>query len=229
MPPPAVTCGRGLYGRAVFTSVDDNSVGESIGTGTPTNTGATYLQLSSSSTDLRYLRMLYAGIGIRQNGTYSQSTAVPIWHSQFVKCQNALGNEAYYDGYFQQTLLNVLISQCGVGLTNLGTSYTNGSHVALYGENLTVDQVQTLLYTHGWTDSYPYASTGLKNSILTGVQYQIQRPTGDWDYDYEGVIVTMPTNQDMPMDHCTEATTGSGIYHAAGACNYYLAAPRITP
>jgi len=218
----SVTCATGPYRMAVFTSVDDNSVGEGIGTGNPTNTGATYLQLSSSSTDLRYLRMLYAGIGIRQQGTYTQSTAVTIWHSQFVKCQNALGNVAYYDGYFQQTLLNVLISQCTVGLTNLGTSYTNGSHLALYGENLTVDQVQTLLYTHGWTDSYPYASTGLKNSILTGVQYQIQRPAGDWDLDDEGVIVTMPTNQDIPMDHCSVATSGSGIYQAAGAGNYYL-------
>src|SRR6185369_17284735 len=55
------------YRMVIFTSKDDNTVGETISgsTGSPTNyQGATFLEGPDTTTAYQYVRMSYAGIGI---------------------------------------------------------------------------------------------------------------------------------------------------------------------
>ena len=84
----------GPYRMAVLTSMNDNSVGETIAnsTGNPTNTGATYLNLSITATGstnppLSYLRFAYAGTALAQasGGTYA-TDIFAVWNCQFVNC-----------------------------------------------------------------------------------------------------------------------------------------------
>jgi len=135
------------YRPAILTSMDDNTVGESIpgSTGSPTNfNGATYLSGPDTNTTYQYLRFSYAGTAIEAYTPHEVS------HCQFFRCSTAISgtdNAAL-------KLRNVLFSSCGT-LVSIGS----GDTVA--GEHLTIDQATTLFHSS--------LSTKLTNSIITGV------------------------------------------------------------
>ncbi len=142
----------GPYRPAVFTSKNDNSVGETLSgsTGAPSSVnGATYLELDAEQDGepLSYLRMAYAGVGV-QAGCWD----VPLWHSQFVQCQTAV---RHTDDGLVLELDNVLVSRCG---TLAGGSVTN-----LAGTHVTIDQLDRM------TDAGVSVDGQFTNSILSAV------------------------------------------------------------
>jgi hypothetical protein len=137
----------------VFTSRDDNTVGETISgsSGTPAIGNATYLLVTAGNNPVKYLRFNYAGTAL-----FQVNTARPIWHCQFVKCNTAV---LYIGASVAQEMHNVLLSQCSVGL------YGYGNCVGLAGEHVTADQVNQLIVN----GCYYYPARVLTNSLLTAV------------------------------------------------------------
>jgi hypothetical protein len=152
-----LVCQTGPYRPAVFTSKDDNSVGEVIAdsSGTPINTGATYLEVSSGSNPVKYMRFCYAGTALSQ--IYY---AHPVWHCQFVSNNIAIGDNPMASSGVQ-ALHNVLLSVCNVAVANTGSG---GSCMAVRAEHVTADQIAQFL-VGGCTS----IESALTNSLLTAV------------------------------------------------------------
>ena len=137
------------YRMALLTSKDDNSCGTSVSgsTGSPTNTGATFLDGPDAYTTYQYLRYSYAGTAI---SAYSPQE---VKHSQFFNCSTAISGVDDTD----LKLRNVLFTRCG-----------NGVHIdsfgSVAGEHVTADQLNKFL------DATP-SSTGCKltNCIITSL------------------------------------------------------------
>ena len=114
-----------LYRPAVFTAVDDHSVGESIGSGTLSGYyGGTYLDFQYQSGDPVWLRTSHARTGI------AFSSYLPtIRHAQFINCSNSLSLAFWISAsvYVQNALFtdvhNVFSGNC-----------------SFYGEHLTVNR-----------------------------------------------------------------------------------------
>jgi hypothetical protein len=203
------------YRMAVFTSMNDNSVGETINgsSGSPTTTGVVYLELfydtaASSNTTLSHLRFVYAGIAIAQVSEGMAYTNIsPIWDCQFVNCGNAIGLEDYDNlNVLNQRLYNVLFSYCGTAVTNWDIYYDG--QIALSGQNVTADHVNILLGT--WSgDSCATNYSRLTNCILTAVSYPIY-------------FENTHTSSSISTNSCFISSSSSGVYQIAGAGSYYL-------
>ncbi len=90
------------YRQAIFTSVNDNTVGEAIGSGSPTTGSQLYLY-SVGGVPLRYSNVRYAGYG-----TYDDDHS-DIWHSQFVNCGIGVLS-------LKPSLYNVLFNGCSIAV-----------------------------------------------------------------------------------------------------------------
>lgn len=199
-------CQTGPYRPAVFTSRNDNSVGEVISgsTGNPTNTLATYLYNPENNNGagyyppLQYLRFCYAGTAIYQGNT---TELLSIRNCQFVQCSMAINDCAVeiFGNVPVQQLYNVLISRCGNGLADSPGDYD----VVVDGENMTVDQTGILLAGSG-TGSL---SGNFTNCIFTAYGYLLYAPG-------ESGTTT--------LYDCVTNTTGTGIYQKVGGASYYL-------
>ena len=135
------------YRMAVFTSKDDNSVGDSIAgsTGNPTPLSTTYLDFNLPQTNaISWIRCSYANIGFR-----GISFLNGIWNSQFVKCNRAIEVETAT----ALAVRNSLFSVCTNVVTTLGS---------FSGEHLTIDRSTTLLAGTGSTGN-------LTNCIVSAV------------------------------------------------------------
>jgi alpha-L-rhamnosidase len=130
-----LVCQTGPGRMAILTSVDDNSVGAVIGSGTPTNfNGATYLCTKAFrdapyTNSFRYVRFAYAGLALDLTG----DTKADVWHCQFVSCD--MGIRLYEDcnGVFGG-VHNALFAQCGL-VESSGSSF-NGEHLTVDGGGL---------------------------------------------------------------------------------------------
>jgi len=141
-----LVCKGAQYRPVVLTCRDDSTLGQAVGTGTPTNyNAATYLEDNNNQNNTyQYLRILYAGTGISA-ANFSNG----VWHCQFLKCGTAISAS----GSGPCTLRNVLIAQCTNAVVTAGT---------LSAEHLTADQCTTLLSGAG-------SSGNLTNCLITGV------------------------------------------------------------
>src|SRR5436190_12853529 len=112
----------------------------------PAPTPLTPWAIGNSSSDLKYLRILYASYGIHTYGA-------TVRHSQFLHCATAIATDG---GTFKA--LNVLMNDVG--------SAFGGYQFSGHAEHLTFDQGNLL------TDSYygypPGTSVDLVNSLLVG-------------------------------------------------------------
>jgi hypothetical protein len=124
-------CTASAYRPAVFTALDDDSVGEMISgsTGTPSNGsyGGTMVKLNGIGADLKYLRFAFARQAIYLYN-YSGTT---LAHSQILKCLTGI-----YGDFATFYLRNVLFQQNSNALN--GTTYTGT------GEHLTVSECSRL-------------------------------------------------------------------------------------
>jgi hypothetical protein len=142
------------YFPAFFTSVDDDTLGDSFSfsSGSPAtaNNGAPYLDLTYSQDPqpaLSNLRIRYADQGI----ALPASTHVDVWDCQFLRCNVAVVAEQGAVAAFH----NSLFSACGAvasGLTNFS---------AVTAEHITAD------VTNFWVASGP-SRIALTNSIVVG-------------------------------------------------------------
>jgi hypothetical protein len=204
------------YRMAILTSTNDNSVGETISgsSGNPTVGAGTYLQYNmnaaATASTWSNLRFAYAGQAIAQiSGGASYTSLHTIQDCQFVNCATAIFDSTYQNlNTLNQQLYNVLFSHCGTAVINGNAVYYHGDMI-ITGQNVTADQVTNLLSV--WSgDTIAMANSRLVNCVLTGVPHQI------FFGDTSG-STTMVTN------NCYVASSGSGVYQAAGAGNYYLA------
>ncbi len=155
----------GSYHMAVLTSVNDNSVGQSIGTGSPT-IGGTYLAFdlngSGPTSVLNYLRFEYASVAVSWMSGDGVNVA-PLDNCQFLHCGTVvtLMDDCTYDSCnntLVQTFENVLVSQCSTVVQNAQSSYYAGG-IKLVGQDMTVDQVTSLIATYA-NDYYVFGNSG---------------------------------------------------------------------
>lgn len=146
-----VKCLTGPYRMAVFTAMDDNTVGQMISgsTGIPTNYYANYAiddQYSGGSVTLQYLRISFAIYGCQ----FSSTTTNWIKHSQFL-------NDAYgvYAGGGTVNVQNVLFSKIGYVIFGIGSTVN--------AVNVTADNAGTFF------DDVFTATLTLTNSLLASV------------------------------------------------------------
>jgi hypothetical protein len=131
-----VVCLTGPYSPGVFTSINDNSVGDPIGTGVAVRGAANYLNFGSLGTNslvFRNLRFSYANLGIYGALNSLNSNSITIWDCQFVNCAYGFSaNPVNYTGPaggFPINLYNVLFVGCGTGVagTDSGSACIGGS------------------------------------------------------------------------------------------------------
>jgi hypothetical protein len=153
-----VSCLTGPYRPAIFTSTDDNTVGETISgsTGSPSACYDTdpfactiYLWLSGlSGVDLKYLHVRYAHLGL----LFDSSGVDTFSHLQFLHCQNGI-----YADFATLLLRNVLMHDLETGI--IGYGYVGS------GEHLTANKCSQLAHD-------PYSGGGafsLTNCLLVNV------------------------------------------------------------
>ncbi len=111
------------YKPAIFTSKDDNSVGETItgSTGNPTNFTSSYY-LEDATPIYRFLKMSYAGTAI-----YTENRDHEVWDCQFVRCQTGI---YCVDSSTEIKLSNVLLANCGEVVAG-GVTKVQGTHVTI--------------------------------------------------------------------------------------------------
>ena len=191
-----VVCQTSPYRMAVFTSQDDDSVGEFVpgSTGNPTVRRSLDLFTLGHQT-LRGLRFMHAYCAVLSG------QGVTVEDCQFVKCDNAL------DLYGPLTILrNVLFSQVDIVLNG------SVSLIDVTAENVTADGFATFVNLNTGL-SASLASCNLTNCLLTrGTNWVIK----------DGVMV----NQTNPpaLNAVVWQPDATGLYQPTGAGNYYLAA-----
>jgi hypothetical protein len=120
----SLVCQTGPYRPAVFTSKDDDTVGDTItgSTGSPVkSTVNVYLQ-NNNSGSYKYLRFAYAGTAI--NDEYLNE----VRHCQFLDCNWAIRQDYHYIS--QVVLRNILFVRCSICVK---------TYAAVSAEHLTVD------------------------------------------------------------------------------------------
>lgn len=150
-----VVCKTSAYRPAIFTSCNDDSVGESTYiSGAPTYYDSVFsIDGPSAGGDisLQYLRISYTYWGLHP----AYGTTFTLRNSQFVHCVYAFQPESM-TCYFN----NVLIS-------DVGTAF-NGADYDLIATHLTVDGCSNSL-AEGWYDDPANCSVSLTNSLLVNV------------------------------------------------------------
>ncbi len=149
---PSINWKAGAYRPVIFTAKDDNTVGESIGTGSPTgyygNPMLTLANFSSTAT-LTGLRMSYAKTAMSFGGANAC-----IYDAQFINCQIGLllGSATVFLG-------NALFANTGTEFIYQGGSTVNAQNATFSGSALLAN-----------APSYPTGCfLGLINCILANV------------------------------------------------------------
>jgi len=150
---------------AVFTSKDDNTIGETIpnSTGVPTICLNTpwFLQFDTASgaspANLSHIRMSFANVGVN----FLNGNGHVVRHAQFNQCQSALGP------YYCSAVIRNLLVHNGLNVFNNSPSCT------VWGEHLTFHQMGSLY-------SYPQAPPALylANSLVVSVTNYATSYTG---------------------------------------------------
>ena len=185
-----IQCMTGPYRPAVFTSVDDNSVGTAIGNGTPTGRYADCALSLGAGGDLKYVNVRYAKKAIYSAADYSVS------HSQFLFCDVAL----YSDGASFANH-NVLMYQVA---TNYYGTLFNG-----YVEHLTSDHASVLACDpdfnyEDWCHGAPSSSLDLINCLTASITN---------GYGMASVGNVWSSSRDFPTSEGLFQTVGAGSHY----------------
>ncbi len=145
-----VICKTAAYQPAVFTSANDNSLGESIGSGSPAFGDVyAFLNINATNVTLHDLRFAYGWIGAIQN---PEPATLDVWNCQFID-----GDCAVF-GY-NVGLHNILISRSNLNLEDAAVFVEGPSLVA---ENVTADQGNDFI-----EPDYSGAVLALTNCLVT--------------------------------------------------------------
>ena len=234
-----LTCKTGMYHPAVFTGVDDNSVGDTMNgvtgsgyTGTISSSGYANPALASSGAlTFSGLRFRYAQEAIKM--TDSSSTFWTVLHSQFINCVKGIelvGNWSgcgcgcgcgcgYVTSYLN--LYNCLVSAVQYPLYNSTTGCAPGCgppmHQYISLLNCTFDQGTKLDYNSGYSLAVSLNAT---NSVFANLSALTNSPlnTGSsivFAGGYNG-FYSAATFGSSP------ATAGSSPFQTVGAGGHYL-------
>ncbi|HTQ51007.1 MAG TPA: Ig-like domain-containing protein [Candidatus Acidoferrales bacterium] len=192
------------YRPVIFTSMNDNTVGESVpgSTGNPTNYYPTALSLAGN-TSIQNVRILHAQYAIGAYGTLS------LTNVQMVNCQNGV----LFDNGYQSLYLylrNVLMAdlQTNINLTEL---FENG--VGISAQNVTFANTNTTFAPVVGAGSDTSWSMSLTNCILARATLVGNYLTADYNGFYPAYI---------GFGSHQFGTSSSPFQIVAGA-NYYLA------
>lgn len=186
---------RAFY-PAVFTSMNDNSVGQIISgsTGAPTVTSCVYLSLQLYSTQtlvLNNLRFSYAATGVSTTFVYGGDGAdgafAEFSDCQFYDCEGGLNFDIENETATLK-LYNDLFAQCTSGV---GSTLPYGDTLYISAINVTGDHLE--VFASG-------TACAATNCMFTGI------------YTLDGAV----------CDHCC-ISSSTGVYQTVGAGGYYLA------
>ena len=188
-----MVCKTAPYRPAIFTSKDDDTVGQHItgSTGTPSTggrggSGPTYINFNGSASP-EYVRMSYAGCGM-----YSW-WPITLRNSQFINC-----TEAVFDEDGAENIYNCLFTGADIVWEDMDVSQSFNF------ENVTVDNCGTLLEatnTSGYS-GLPDLYNNVINSVLTGV----------------GSV-----GPHSVLSNSVQYASATGVYQTVGGGGYYLA------
>ena len=192
----SIKCATGPYQPAVFTSVNDNTVGEAFGSGSPAFGDVNmFLNINSTNVSVHDLRFSYCYYCVNQNPT--QAT-LDVWDCQFNNVDIAIfgGTVGVH---------NVLIARS----YNEGNGAVDFSGATMIGENVTAD------FGTGFVESEnPGGTVSLTNCLVT------RQPVMSI-YSYS---VTSKTNSlvcllspSVPVYQ----TVGAGSYYLTNASPYH--------
>jgi hypothetical protein len=151
-----------LYRPVFFTAKDDNSIGETISgsNGAPGNNyyanPAFSVPAAVLINPLNHVRVRHANLGIRVNGTTSQSDYAVVQNAQWVKCNQALTFDNSPNAAKPAKLFNALV-------TDTAVLFAGCASVHMQVAFLTADSVPSL-----WAN-VPGTSLSLTSSILNNV------------------------------------------------------------
>jgi alkylated DNA nucleotide flippase Atl1 len=190
-----INCKTGPYRPAVFTSINDNSVGLPIGSGSPAFGDVTcFLNVNSTNITLHDLRFSYAWYAaLDQDPDFCPVAKADIWNCQFEN----VGMAVY--GY-NIGLHNVLI---GRPITYFEVPAVNVNGVSLVAENVTADGGMCFAlddYSDSWT-------AALTNCLVTG----------------QLLIGGNPPETLLTNDTVWLASPSSPVYQTVGGGSFYLA------
>jgi hypothetical protein len=191
-----VQCLTGPYRPAVFTAVDDNSVGESIGTNSPTGRYADCALSLVLGGDLKYVNIRYA-----KDAIYCVNNDYSVSHAQLLFCDVGFHSETA-----NFTNCNILMFQV---LTNFYGSYFHGRV-----EHLTSDQAVYLLDDWNFDTGY-WCSSGA-STLMTLVNSITAAITNGYASGWLWAMIST-------SDHVVDYPSGDGVFQTVGAASHYLA------
>lgn len=190
-----IVCDTASYRPAIFTSMNDDSVGEVIdgSSGTPATTDAyCFLTCNPTNITVHDLRFSYGCFGIFDAG-FDSPSMVDVWNCQF---QNVIA--AVYS--YNAGLHNVLIGPVG-GYEMDGDVVIHGT--SFVGENVTVDGGFAFIETDAYNSD---ATVALTNCLITSQSM--------FAWSYTAVLLT---NSTVYLPSPT-----SPVYQTVGGGDYYL-------
>jgi hypothetical protein len=200
-----LVCQTASYRPAIFTSRDDNTVGETISgsTGNPVlgqNTWGLVLEFGAT-TSVNNMRFSYLQGGIAPVAT---TAPLDVWDCQFIQCWDAIDNYANYG----TRLHNVLASRCAAVIANQLTS-----GLTLSVEHLTAD------VTNFWDPVYSYSLSALNltNSIIRGTI------GGGATLNTNAVVINPSGPLFQTAGSGSYYLTNGSVYRNAGTTNFTLA------
>ena len=214
-----VTCLTGPYRPVILTSMDDNTVGETVSgsSGNPVINGCAYISIQDnpilSKYNLNGIRACYAGTAILDDLEDGYVQLI-VSDSQFVDCSVAF--DTYSPGVIFR---NVLFSQCEYVINN-----EIGGDTQLI--NVTADMVSEFINDNGYWQNETLEIT---NSILSSITNMIGYNGESYSYyipvTMQNSLIAGENNQAM-IDYSGGSyliSSAAGLYQPAGAGSYYLA------
>jgi hypothetical protein len=189
------------YRPVVFTAKDDNTVGESFGSGSPTGYyAATALSLNSVGPQaLSYARFCY----VQQAIVWGSSTTLNAVHCQFLNCQNG-----FLIAGGTVLLENALFC-------NVQTNFNTPASASIIAQNVTFSQSVNLFRR----PAYQGALLALTNCILADVQ----NLTNVLPYSSASLVGDHNGFYNSPLFGNNQFTSGTYPFQTVGGGAYYLA------
>jgi hypothetical protein len=196
-----IDCRTAAYRPAIFTSKDDNSLGESMlgSTGSPTNYYGNGLVISTAGSVLHDLRFSYAASAVTLDFAAGQ---IQLANVQFVNCQYPIDSSANDDN--EIIVDNGLFHQAKYAITG-------GHNLTVRGRHLTAHQCEQFAHSSSGGGSYAY----LTNCLLVGVTNWgsdftfTTNSTAHFATDTGGIFQTVGAGSHYLADGSTNRNTGT--------------------
>jgi len=211
----SVVCETTPYRPVIFTSMDDNTVGDGISgsTGSPATLYVTYLDMGQGSSDVfENFRFCYANLAVLGANFNS-----PVFQDcQFVNCNIGFGGYGGLSVFFKNCLLaggtGIEDSESGDGFVLENVTMNNANY------NLDIPEVDSTLYQSWKVPGNPGTYLGITNTLFAGGQTLSSLET---TVAADGGTVNVANNADVSSS--AFQTVGGGSYYLAAGSPYHNA------